>query len=236
MAPLRFLCLHGLGSNADIFKSQLGPLITELERDNSAEFTFVDGPVAQPAGPGIAGVYDGPYLGYFRCDQLPPAHDVAALGQALRSNVFRESIAAAFHLIDGIVEDEGPFDGVVGFSHGATLAAAFLLHHIATRQTHDPPWGPFRCAVFIAGLAPFEEDGRRIRADERGAVFKMPSVHVAGQEDEVFEESLNLYRLCERDGTALVMHEKGHLVPREREDLMAVARAIRGLESKTVMI
>ncbi|KAJ8103647.1 serine hydrolase FSH [Lipomyces tetrasporus] len=220
MAPLRFLCLHGLGSNADIFKSQLGPLITELERDNSAEFIFVDGPVAQPAGPGIAGVYDGPYLGYFRCDQLPPAHD---------------SIAAAFHLIDGIVEDEGPFDGVLGFSHGATLATAFLLHHTATRP-HDPPWGPFRCAVFIAGLAPFEESGRRIRAVERGAVFKLPSVHVAGQEDEVFEESLNLYRLCERDGAALVVHEKGHLVPRERVDLMAVARAIRGLESKIVMI
>ncbi|KAK9489769.1 serine hydrolase FSH [Lipomyces doorenjongii] len=235
MAPLRFLCLHGLGSNADIFKSQLGPLITDLERDNSAEFTFVDGPVAQPAGPGIAGVYDGPYLGYFRCDQLPPAHDVAALGQALRSNVFRESIAAAFHLISAIVEDEGPFDGVLGFSHGATLAAAFLLHYTATRP-HDPPWGPFRCAVFIAGLAPFEENGRRIRADERGAMVKLPSVHVAGREDEVFEESLNLYGLCERDGAALVVHEKGHLVPREREDLMAVARAIRGLESKIVMI
>jgi predicted esterase len=215
--------------------SPVGPLTTELERDNSAEFTFIDGPVAQPAGPGIAGVYDGPYLGYFPCDQLPPAHDVAALGQALRSHSFRESIEAAFDLIDGILEDEGPFDGILGFSHGATLAAAFLLHHTATRP-QSPPWGPFRCAVFIAGLAPFEEDGTRIRADERGAVIKLPSVHVAGRQDEIFAESLNLYRLCQRDGAALVVHEKGHLIPRERDDLMAVARAIRGLETKLVMI
>jgi hypothetical protein len=213
----------------------LGPLITELQRDNSAEFTFIDGPVAQPAGPGIAGVYDGPYLGYFRCDQLPPAHDVAALGQALRSDAFRESIAAAFDLIDGILENEGPFDGVLGFLHGTTLAAAFLLHHTATRP-QDPPWAPFRCAVFIAGLAPFEEDGSRMRADERGAVFKLPSVHVAGREDEIFEESLNLYRLCERDRAVLVVHEKGHLIPRETEDLTAMARSIRGLESKIVIM
>lgn len=215
--------------------SPLGPLIKELERDNSAEFTFVNGPVAQPAGPGIAGFYDGPYLGYFSCDQLPPAHDVAALGRALRSAAFQESIAAAFDLIDGIVEDEGPFDGVLGFSHGSTLAAAFLLHHAAARL-QNPPGGSFRCAVFIAGLAPFEEDGRRVKGTERGALFNLPSVHVAGRQDEIFEESLNLYTLCKRDMAVLVVHEKGHLIPRGREDLMAVARAIRGLESKIVMI
>jgi hypothetical protein len=214
----------------------LGPLIKELERDHSAEFTFINGLVAQPSGPGITGFYDGPYLGYFACDQLPPAHDVAALGRSLRSAAFRESRAAAFNLIDDVVEDEGPFDGVLGFSHGGTLAAAFLLHHAAEKRPQDPAWAPFRCAVFIAALAPFEEDGRRVKAAERGVLLDLPSVHVAGREDNDFEESINLYTLCKRDMAALVVHEKGHIVPRGGEDLMAVARAIRGLESKIVMI
>ncbi len=39
---MRFLCLHGMGTNSDIFAAQLGSVLGDLE-DMGNEFIFVDG-------------------------------------------------------------------------------------------------------------------------------------------------------------------------------------------------
>ncbi|KAL2006064.1 hypothetical protein VTN00DRAFT_9718 [Thermoascus crustaceus] len=56
-----------------------------------------------------------------------------------------------------LVEEEGPFDGVVGYSGGATLAAQLII-----RDSLENPWKlsherVFRWAVFINGATPIEE-------------------------------------------------------------------------------
>ena len=48
------------------------PLIDELSHSNDAEFHFIDGMFSQPAGPGIAGLFDPPYYGYFRGEYVFP--------------------------------------------------------------------------------------------------------------------------------------------------------------------
>lgn len=57
------------------------PLIAERHKDDSAEFSFINGLVGKPAGGGIEGLFEGPpqicdgsCYGYFRCDK-PPADD-----------------------------------------------------------------------------------------------------------------------------------------------------------------
>jgi hypothetical protein len=39
---MKFLCLHGMGTNSAIFEAQLGPLCSRLEAEGH-EFIFVDG-------------------------------------------------------------------------------------------------------------------------------------------------------------------------------------------------
>ena len=52
-----------------------------------------------------------------------------------------------------VLEDEGPFDGVLGYSGGAALAAQAIIRHQVNNPTADPL---FRFAVFINGGTPLK--------------------------------------------------------------------------------
>lgn len=63
-----------------------------------------------------------------------------------------------------LAEEEGPYDGILGYSQGATLAAQALIRHATEhgqgRPSGDPPSGdppkpmPFKFAVFFNGATP----------------------------------------------------------------------------------
>ncbi|KAF2215725.1 hypothetical protein CERZMDRAFT_89976, partial [Cercospora zeae-maydis SCOH1-5] len=62
----------------------------------------------------------------------------------------------AYELLYDVIEDDGPFDGILGFSHGGTLASGFIMHHMAMRPSEPLP---FRCALFFNALPPFRKVG-----------------------------------------------------------------------------
>ncbi|KAJ4293020.1 hypothetical protein N0V88_005684 [Collariella sp. IMI 366227] len=103
---MRFLCLHGLGSNSDILEAQLAPIRAHLGPEH--EFLYVDGFIECEPAPGMDGVFPPPYYGYF-------------------STPTRDQLLAACEFVEQVVEEEGPFDGVVGYSQGAGLVATLLL-------------------------------------------------------------------------------------------------------------
>lgn len=61
---------------------------------------------------------------------------------------------AAFDYINEVIEEEGPFDGVFGFSQGAALASSMMLEHSKRKPLDDL----FKFAVFIAASLPFNLD------------------------------------------------------------------------------
>ncbi len=65
------------------------------------------------------------------------------------------SVEKAQAFIYEIIEDEGPFDGVLGLSQGAALAMSMLLHH-EIRHPNKPP--PFRFAVLICCVVAVSPD------------------------------------------------------------------------------
>ena len=199
-------------------------------------FHFVDGNFDQPAGIGIEGLYEGPYYGYFRCDLLQKAHDLATLSTALQTTESKDSCEEAYELLYSVIEEEGPFDGVIGFSHGATLAFQFLLQH-AKKNPLEPDFALFRCAVFMAGPPPFGEDGMRLRKTEgQGPLLRLPTVHIVGKDDFLYQEALNLHGLCDEKSAKLLIHEKGHLVPRDKKSTGSMAKAIKELGSRIVVM
>lgn len=134
-----------------------------------------------------------------------------------------------------MIKEEGPFDGILGFSHGATLAMMFLLQH-AEKNPIEPPWSLCGCAIFIAGPSPFSDNGRRLEADEGGKMLRIPTVHIMGNEDVLYADALKLYGLCDKDGATLLVHEKGHVIPRDRATVGRIAKAIKDLRGKMVVI
>lgn len=121
----------------------------------------------------------------------------------------------------------------MGFSQGATLAFQFLSQH-AKRFPYDLPNAVFRCAVFICGPPPFQIISGRPIYDEDLSKIRIPSLHIVGKEDEILEHSLDLFKLCCGGSATLLYHGKGHTVPRDRETVMAIAKAIRELSYKAV--
>ena len=197
------------------------PLLSELQKDNSAKFHFIEGEVDSAPGPGIEHVFEGPYYSFYTWPRtFHPDDD--------------RSVIDAYNLIYETIEEDGPFDGVLGFSHGATLAFGFLAHH-ARKFTYDPP--PFRCAIFLNSLPPFriDQDENFVFDDEMQGLIKIPTVHVVGKRDFVYSHSLKLHQLCDSRSATLLAHDKGHEIPNDPENVHMIAKALREL-NQTIMV
>ena len=145
------------------------------------------------------------------------------------------SLSDAYEFLYDVIEEEGPFDAILGFSQGATLAYSFLAQH-AKKYPYEPPAAQFRCAVFIGALPPFRMDGsKRIIYDEglQGAV-RIPTLHVAGKSDFVFTHSIKLHALCSKAWAKLLVHPKGHEIPGDAKNVAAMASGIREMAHKAI--
>lgn len=117
-------------------------------------------------------------------------------------------ILAALADLASYIASEGPFQGVIGFSQGAALAATLMIQH---GQNHLGSVDPlFRCAVFLCAGAPYDpaalERGKAVLLDDDGtgancggdvAAIHVPTAHVVGEKDDALGSSMALVRLCE---------------------------------------
>ncbi|KAK1977918.1 serine hydrolase FSH [Colletotrichum cereale] len=129
---MRLLALHGVGSSANIFENQLDGLVGSV--DASYEFVFVNGHVPSHRGPGMSPAVNGPFYSFtegYSPDEIQAAHN---------------EIAAT-------VAELGPFDGIVGFSQGASLALSYIYHQQVNGEEPD-----FKFAVFFSSIVPFSTD------------------------------------------------------------------------------
>ncbi|KAJ6150441.1 hypothetical protein N7471_001640 [Penicillium samsonianum] len=130
---VRILCLHGMGVNGDIFSFQTAGLQSQLP--SNYVFFFANAPETCDPAPGMGDFFSGPY----RCWYNTPT---------------TSKVAAAHHFVQNIIEQNGPFDGVIGFSQGAAVAASMILHH----QLESPEERSlFSFAIFIGSPIPFSK-------------------------------------------------------------------------------
>ncbi|KAK5996869.1 Esterase alnB [Cladobotryum mycophilum] len=130
----RVLALHGVGSSGTILRDQLTPLVRAL--DPNYEFVYLDGAIETQRGPGMAPYYPGPFYSY-------------------TTGYSPKEIRDALDDLDDFIQENGPFDGIIGFSQGASMAAAYLLDLYARLPDERPPFG---FAVFLSLVAAFSPD------------------------------------------------------------------------------
>lgn len=95
------------------------------------ELVFLEGIMPCGPAPGVAGLFSGPFSCWY---------DVPTTTKVQR----------AHRVVLDFVKRNGPFDGILGFSQGAALAASILLHHEIAHVR-----SPFRFAIFICSPLPF---------------------------------------------------------------------------------
>lgn len=167
-------------------------------------------------------MFQGPFRSWYTWDRIkrvPP----------------RETLSTALEYILSIVEEEGPFDGIIGFSQGAALASTLLAHY-STQRPFDPRANPFKFAIFICGSRPFNDEGTRLlQFATDGQIIRIPTVHVIGARDQWYQESLELFKLCDAKTAKLYDHGQGHILPANRKVTMAIADLIRHTASRAFL-
>ncbi|KAL6718182.1 hypothetical protein ACLMJK_004270 [Lecanora helva] len=190
-------------------------------------FHYLNGPLTSPTPyPGLES-FPGPFHRYYDRQQLDmsnlpssfthPNSDIktpADWMRLLRShNLDHDRTTSALDFVLKHMESspEGPYDGIIGFSEGALVAADVILH----QQRHPPPATRLRVAIFISGAPAWDYDlHRSLLADETKQRIRVPSVSVIGKEDPIAGAARALYELCEEGKRGLVEWEGGHGIPR----------------------
>ena len=117
------------------------------------------------------------------------------------------SILSAIDDLESYVSSEGPFDGVMGFSQGAALAAMLLRRRPMV----------FSFAIFICAAVPLCERGLKagilLELDPLadGVSIDVPSAHIIGTRDQALEASLMLTGICRVK--KVFDHGAGHEIP-----------------------
>jgi hypothetical protein len=144
-----------------------------------------------------------------------------------------DSVSQYKELHEGLldmVQSEGPFDGLMGFSEGGAVAAFMLIedarHHFAD----------FKCGIFFSAAPPFDPDVVRngvlrwIDPATDGILLTIPTAHIwSAVADVNSEKARSLSGICDDSVKEVFIHSLGHAVPGSKSE-EALAGTLRVIE------
>lgn len=208
--PMRVLALHGWRTSAKVLDWQyttysgLGPKLSDL-----IEVTCIDAPhpAKGPTMGGIENFVDGPYFEWWDAMKRPGS-DTQSLYNGMPETVS--------YVLD-YVKTHGPFDGLMGFSQGGTLAAVIMALHQAGTCTIQP--SPPRFCLIFAGLT--SRDYRH--AELYDTPIASPAFLVYGDKDPTARYTKRLASAFTKPW--VVSHAGGHVVPPLRGEQLEQLRS-----------
>ena len=241
--PLKVLLLHGYTQSGPLFSAKSRALHKALQRSFSprpVHFSYPSGPLR--LSPSDVFGSDPP-------DQINE-EDIDAHGWWRRKDT-NEGVVVYDGIDDGMavvakcIKEEGPFDGVIGFSQGA--AAAAMVASLLEGQRRVEAFDKAEKEGGIPYPASFNSDGGFVQQPLKFAVaysgfcaprqykgfyepkIETPVLHFLGQMDAIVEEERSrlLVGSCEAGDKNVVTHPGGHFLPSQRPWLDACVGFIR---------
>jgi predicted esterase len=185
--------------NQYLFKARLGALKKYLKQ--YADLEFMDAPVdllEVKVDEASGETYPVNRRTWWRfTEQQDPATGT--------STYIYHGVEDALQAVKDEYEKNGPYDGVLGFSQGAAVAALLISRGVV----------PFKFAILVSGFVPRDPHTTlREKCD-------VPTLHVLGQTDEILPPQ-NSRRLIDYFVNPMVIeHEGGHYVPTTPETVAA---------------
>ena len=142
-----------------------------------------------------------------------------------------ETCAKAIDDLDAFLENEEPYDGVIGFSSGANFALSWMTNRIQRHK--DSEQLPFKVGIFFSTADPLLECKRAPElivepwnpVDIEG-IIDIPTAHIWGSADSYRENSESASQACNEDTRSIFVHERGHEVPMSNENVISAAKVI----------
>ncbi|PYI32693.1 hypothetical protein BP00DRAFT_435104 [Aspergillus indologenus CBS 114.80] len=201
---MRFLCLHGQGSNA-----RVTALRYELGDDHS--YDFVNGAVPWKTDRDLDQFAMGEEQTFAHCDPEEP-----------------ESCLQALENLEQYIAAEGPYDGIMGFSQGTNVALSWLLK---LQQEARPlpfkfgvffsnPWAVYDYQELLGGhIVPWQHDAYV-------GLLDLPTTHIWGSADKDAKASEAITAACVEAKRSVWIHDKGHEIPVNTDTVIAMAKMI----------
>ena len=126
--------------------------------------------------------------------------------------------------------DGDPFDGVLGFSEGASIAASLIL-----RQRREKGTSLFKFAIFICcTVPPLRSDRKEILlADETSERIDIPTAHIVGSKDPGYQGGRAVYNLCNQSSASIFDHGGSHTIPWDLASTRGIAKEIRAVTERS---
>ena len=237
--PVKVLMLHGYTQSGPLFQAKTGALRKTLQKAFPKGIELV-----YPTGPTRITAADESFLGKGQ-DGAEGAQDEAidAWGWWRRKGsvassehpLVYEGIEQGLSFLADLLKEQGPFDGVIGFSQGAACAAmlASILEpgrKQAFEALYDQGEMRFPEAIHNAAHPPlkFAVSYSGFTADRQGPYHAFyepkiatPMLHFLGTQDVLVDEarSLALFKACmHAEEKYIVYHPGGHFLPSTQKE------------------
>ncbi|RLN63509.1 hypothetical protein BBJ28_00019486 [Nothophytophthora sp. Chile5] len=222
---LRVLCLHGFRTNRQVMESQTRGLREAL--GPQAEFVFLNAPF-EARGPTDEVIdkmfgHTAPFYEWWKARSLEKEEqdDIEAsegipLGTSDRWNLEFEDIDQALEYMDEQLQALGEFDVAVGFSQGSIMITLLSMWYLTKLNKR---W--WKLVVCVCGVRVRGINVRELFETHEGEMIQVPfpSIHIAGQKDSLYEESLRLQEMYVEHAKGsplerlLLEHDGGHKFP-----------------------
>lgn len=198
--PRRVLCLHSFRTSSAILHTQMKMARWFDDYARDVEFIAIDAPHAASGDvPADVTAFFGAEGGRY---EWWNARDDGAGGTSY-DGVEASLRAVELACADADAKGES-FDGIMGFSQGATLVGIVLgTPALAAR---------FSFAILVSGMASRATETRNMVLSD----VRVPTLHVIGKNDRVMPVTMSeqLFRKFEPSAATMVTHAGGHSVPR----------------------
>ncbi|KAL4778559.1 serine hydrolase FSH [Aspergillus varians] len=207
---MRFLCLHGIGSNSRILQQQTAAIRYEL--GNRHTYDFVEGTLPWEPDPTLRANMLGDEKTFSYCD--PEDAD---------------SCLQVIELLERYVAAEAPYDGVIGFSLGANIAVSWMIQ----RQGQGQGDLPFKVGIFFSNTFPLYD----MEALQKGRVdynsdqvadgyLDLSTAHIWGARDSGQEHAQIASRVCKEGKRSVYVHSGAHEITASPHDLINMVKVI----------
>lgn len=141
-----------------------------------------------------------------------------------------ESAKQALDYVQDVMVEDGPFDGIIGFSEGAAIGLALLLRHAAENPL-EPPYAICKWGVFFSRVG----IDRELNNLEEDSPLGIPSLHVLDQSDILL--GAGGANVETEPGLArFIFHSRGHDIPRDNATANVIMVAVQDLQHRAIVV
>lgn len=171
---------------------------------NKADFVFVSAPHVIPETDNLKRSPEQCERGWWfsRLD-----HSYNALDETDISTGYEESLSFILH----VLENDGPFDGILGFSQGASLLS--ILVYLQQTKPKLFEYKNFKFAIFVSGFKSLITSHQSCYH----STLELLSFHIIGSGDQVIPPAASEVLAQQFSSATVYQHTGGHYVPASPE-------------------